>query len=144
MEATVRPPEDEHNASEDQLLAQVIPLRRRTDEPDQDTELSPITPYGHLPTGLFDPPDDPEPADGYSVWEQPIAELIRRGEPEPARTRPQSKADRFARRPRILISAAAVAALSCILALALSGWLAGPPSHQAQAPSAAHASVSQS
>ena len=67
----VRPPEDEHSAGGDQLLAQIIPLRRRENEPEE-TDLSPITPRGRAPAGVFDPPEDPEPAEGYSVWEQPI------------------------------------------------------------------------
>lgn len=142
MEARVRPPEDEHSAGEDQLLAQVIPLRRRENEPEE-VDLSPITPRGRALTGVFDPPEDPEPVEGYSVWEQPIAELIRRGEPTPTHKRRQFKAARIARRPRLLLAGGAVAALSCVLALALSGWLAGGPSPPAHAPAAAHASVSQ-
>ena len=78
----MRPPGDEHSGGKDDLLAQVIPLRRREDEREADLELSPITPLGHAPIGVFDPPEEPEPEEGYSVWEQPIAELIRRGEPE--------------------------------------------------------------
>ncbi len=137
----MRPPEDEPSAGEDELLAQVIPLRRREDE--READLSPITPHGRAPTGVFDPPEDPEPADGYSVWEQPIAELIRRGEPEPTRARTQSQAARIARRPRILLATATAAALCSVIALGLSGWLAGAPSHPLRAPAAAHVSVSQ-
>jgi len=136
----VRPPEDDHSASEDQLLAQVIPLRRRVGGADEDAELSPITPHGQLPTGVFDPPQDPEPAEGYSVWEQPIAELIRRGEPEPTRKRPPRPATQFARAPRVLL-VAALGVVSCVLVLTLSGWLARPRSAPLRAPSRDHAGV---
>ena len=100
----MRPPKDEHNASEDQLLAKVIPLRRRAPAPDEEAELSPITPHGQLPTGVFDPPHDPEPSEGYSVWEEPIAELIRRGEPQAARKPSLHSATRIAQAPRVFLA----------------------------------------
>jgi len=134
----VRPPEDEDSTGEDELLAQVIPLRRRATEQVGDLELSPITPLGPPPTGVFDPPEDPEPAGGYSVWEQPIAELIRRSEPEPNGPRRQAKG---ANRPRLLISVAAGASLCSVLVLTLLGWLAAGPTQRTRAPAGVHASV---
>ena len=135
----MRPPEDEHSASEDQLLAQVIPLRRRTREPGDEAELSPITPHGQLPTGVFDPPQDPEPAEGYSVWEQPIAELIRRDEPQRV-GRPSRSAMRIARAPRATL-VGTLAAVSCVLVLIFSGLLAGPRVGAPRALSRDHAST---
>jgi len=119
----------------------VIPLRRRGPEPDEEAELSPITPHGHLPTGVFDPPADPEPPEGYSVWEQPIAKLIRRGEPEPTSARLAPIGDAITRRPRILAAVIGAVVFSCLLALALSGWLTGPRSRPTRVPLGVSASV---
>jgi hypothetical protein len=66
------PPGGDQSSSDDGTLAQIIPLRRRD-------------PGSHTPcdrpsdaSGVFDPPDEPEPLNEYSVWERPAAELIRR------------------------------------------------------------------
>jgi hypothetical protein len=122
----VRPPEDEHSSGEDQILAQVIPLRRRAVERQEDLELSPITPLGRTPIGVFDPPEGPEPEEGYSVWEQPIAELIRRGEPGLNRAPSVHSTRKLAR--RWILVGAGLAVASCLVVLVFSGWLAGPRS----------------
>jgi hypothetical protein len=140
----VRPPEDDHSTGEDELLAQVIPLRRRANEGQEDLELSPITPHGRAPTGVFDPPEDPEPPEGYSVWDAPIAELIRRGEPEPTRGGAHSRAAGAPPGPRVLLSAAAAAALCSVLVLVLLGGFPGASTRPERAPSGAHASLDRS
>lgn len=109
----MRPPgKDEHSGGEEEL-ARVIPLRRRLGC----DELSPITPRSHAPTAVFDPPAEPEPSEGYSVWEQPIAELIRRDAPDCARPRGRA----LGRRWVILTVPAACLALVAVLALTLAG-----------------------
>lgn len=136
----MRPPGEDHQSGGEQELAQVIPLRCRAHDQDQAAEISPITPRGQAPTAVFDPPADPEPPGEYSVWEQPIAELIRRGEPEPRRKR-RPRTTGHSTRPGLL-AAGVLAVLSGVLVLAFSGWLAGPWSHPARVPASAHASVS--
>ena len=72
------PPRDgDRSSREDGMIAEVIPLRRRT-SPD----------HGSRPedrerthSGVFDPPPDPQPPEEYSVWERPTAELVRRERP---------------------------------------------------------------
>jgi hypothetical protein len=77
------PPRDgDRGSREDGMIAEVIPLRRRT--PDHGSGQREPT---H--SGLFDPPPDPEPPEEYSVWERPTAELVRRERPDdlvPSRT----------------------------------------------------------
>jgi hypothetical protein len=83
--------------AQDELLAKVTPLRRRpSDGADED----------HEPLHAR---DDLEPPDGYSVWEQPTSELIRRAptDHEDTAAMPPSRATR---RPlRRLVPALAVA-----------------------------------
>src|SRR6516162_7587140 len=57
------------------MIAEVIPLRRRTPEHGSSSDEEPAH------SGLFDPPPDPEPPEEYSVWERPTAELVRRERP---------------------------------------------------------------
>ena len=57
------------------MIAEVIPLRRRTPEHGSSSDEEPTH------SGLFDPPPDPEPPEEYSVWERPTAELLRRERP---------------------------------------------------------------
>jgi hypothetical protein len=67
------PPRDgDRSSREDGMIAEVIPLRRRTHD-------GPWT-RGAEPShsGVFDPPPDPEPPEEYSVWDRPTAELVRR------------------------------------------------------------------
>jgi hypothetical protein len=72
------PGRDSDGFTEDEL-AQIIPLRRRAHEP---PDRDPYTGESER-VGVFDPPEEPEPAREYSVWEQPIAELIRREPDDP-------------------------------------------------------------
>jgi hypothetical protein len=59
------------------MIAEVIPLRRRPrDGAWQPGEAEP----SH--SGVFDPPPEPEPPEGYSVWDRPTAELVRRQPPD--------------------------------------------------------------
>jgi hypothetical protein len=113
-----RPRDGDQSSSEDGTLAQIIPLRRRA--PDGET------PFGQPPepSGVFDPPDEPEPLAGYSVWERPAAELIRREQPEPpwSAARIAGALRSSALTPRLLLpSAAAVSAvaIAAVVALAL-------------------------
>jgi hypothetical protein len=70
------PPRDgDRSSGEDGMIAEVIPLRRRT--PDAGRHEGEPT---H--SGMFDPPPDPEPPEEYSVWERPTAELLRRERPD--------------------------------------------------------------
>ena len=72
------PPRDgDRSSREDGMIAEVIPLRRRT--PDHRSSSG----EGEPPhSGVFDPPPDPEPPEEYSVWERPTAELVRRERPD--------------------------------------------------------------
>jgi len=72
------PPRDgDRSSREDGMIAEVIPLRRRT--PDHRSSSG----EGEPPhSGVFDPPPDPEPPEEYSVWERPTAELLRRERPD--------------------------------------------------------------
>jgi hypothetical protein len=71
------PPRDgDRSSREDGMIAEVIPLRRRT--PDQRSSSREGEP-AH--SGVFDPPPEPEPPEEYSVWERPTAELLRRERP---------------------------------------------------------------
>jgi len=92
------PPRDgDHSSREDGMIAEVIPLRRRT--PDHGS--SPDEEPAH--SGLFDPPPDPEPPEEYSVWERPTAELLRRERPDdrvPTRRRGWATAA-FSRRAQV-------------------------------------------
>jgi hypothetical protein len=113
-----RPRDGDQSSSEDGTLAQIIPLRRRA--PDGETPDA----QPQEPSGVFDPPDEPEPLAGYSVWERPAAELIRREQPEPprpaARIAGALRSSALTPRP-FLLSAAAVSAVAigAVLALAL-------------------------
>lgn len=138
----MRPPGEDDQSGGEQELAQVIPLRRLTHEQDETAEISPITPHGHTPPAVFEPPADPDPPEEYSVWEQPIAELIRRGEPGPT-SKQRSRVTTRPRLTRLLLAAGVLAVLSGVLVLALSGWLAERPSLPTRAPASAHASVSE-
>ena len=70
------PPRDgDRGSHEDGMIAEVIPLRRRTPEHGSSSDEEPTH------SGLFDPPPDPEPPEEYSVWERPTAELVRRERP---------------------------------------------------------------
>jgi hypothetical protein len=98
------------------MIAEVIPLRRRTDggawaPHDADRSHS----------GVFDPPPDPEPPEEYSVWERPTAELIRRERPHelmPVRRKRGVGAKSVAHgRPAAALAAALVAICGAILAL---------------------------
>ena len=72
------PPRDgDRSSREDGMIAEVIPLRRRT--PDHRSSSREGEP-AH--SGVFDPPPDPEPPEEYSVWERPTAELLRRERPD--------------------------------------------------------------
>jgi hypothetical protein len=67
------PRDGDRSSREDGMIAEVIPLRRRTPEHGSSSEeRSPAH------SGVFDPPPDPEPPEEYSVWERPTAELLRR------------------------------------------------------------------
>jgi hypothetical protein len=69
------PPRDgDRSSREDGMIAEVIPLRRRTPDPGRHENEPPHS-------GVFDPPPDPEPPEEYSVWERPTAELVRRERP---------------------------------------------------------------
>ncbi len=75
------PPRDgDGSSSEDGTLAQIIPLRRRTPESEKPSCQPPEA------SGVFDPPEEPEPLAEYSIWERPTAELIRREQPETPRS----------------------------------------------------------
>lgn len=75
------PPRDgDARSREDEMIAEVIPLRRRT----RDGAPMPRE-AGSSHSGVFDPPPDPEPSEEYSVWERPTAELVRREPPESPR-----------------------------------------------------------
>src|SRR6516225_10786638 len=58
------------------MIAEVIPLRRRTPDHGSSSDEEPAH------SGVFDPPPDPEPPEEYSVWERPTAELVRRECPD--------------------------------------------------------------
>src|SRR6516164_9074058 len=95
------------------MIAEVIPLRRRTPEHGSGQR---------EPThsGLFDPPPDPEPPEEYSVWERPTAELVRRQRPDdllPSTTRRRGWATAaFSRRAQIpAILATVVAGVTLII-----------------------------
>ena len=109
------PPRDgDHSSREDGMIAEVIPLRRRT--PDHGS--SPDEEPAH--SGLFDPPPDPEPPEEYSVWERPTAELVRRERPGdlvPSYTRRRGWATAvFSRRARVpAILATLVASVTVII-----------------------------
>jgi hypothetical protein len=67
------PPRDgDRGSREEGMIAEVIPLRRRTPGHGSSSDEEPAH------SGLFDPPQDPEPPEEYSVWERPTAELLRR------------------------------------------------------------------
>ena len=71
------PPRDgDRSSREDGMIAEVIPLRRRT--PDHGSRPEDRE---HTHSGVFDPPPEPEPPEEYSVWERPTAELLRRERP---------------------------------------------------------------
>ena len=71
------PPRDgDRSSREDGMIAEVIPLRRRTPDHGSSSDEEPAH------SGVFDPPPDPEPPEEYSVWERPTAELVRRQRPD--------------------------------------------------------------
>ena len=109
------PPRDSDGFTEDELV-QIIPLRRRAPESEK--------PSGRPAeaSGVFDPPMDPEPLAGYSFWERPAAELIRRGEPEPPRSAAKiaSALRASGLSPQLwLLSAAALSVVAIVAVLAL-------------------------
>lgn len=118
-----RPGDGDGSSSEDGLIAEIIPLRRR--EPGETREAA----YDPPPSKVFDPPRDPEPPGEYSVWETPTAELLRR---EPPRTRASGvgrwfKAPRSARGYRWLaLVALAAVGLSVIALIAVLPGRRGP------------------
>jgi hypothetical protein len=72
------PGDGDDGSSHDDLIAEVIPLRRRLSGKEwQDSRAPPSY-------GVFEPPREPEPLGEYSVWETPASELVRR---EPPRSR---------------------------------------------------------
>src|SRR6266699_5003984 len=76
----MKPPHDgDRSSSEDGLIAEVIPLRRR----DPGRLRGGEQPFEPEPSDVFDPPPEPEPLAEYSVWERPTAELLRRDPHEP-------------------------------------------------------------
>jgi hypothetical protein len=118
-----RPRDGDGSSTEDGMVAQVIPLRRRGRETN---ELDRLTRAPGL-SGLFDPPQDPEPLSEYSVWEKPTAELVRRETPDatrPAGTLAQGLRAHGLHVQRGLIAAATVgviASVTVLAALTLSG-----------------------
>jgi hypothetical protein len=110
------PPRDgDRSSREDGMIAEVIPLRRRTPDPGSSSEEREAT---H--SGVFDPPPDPEPPEEYSVWERPTAELVRRERPGdlvPSYTRRRGWATAvFSRRARVpAILATLVASVTVII-----------------------------
>jgi hypothetical protein len=69
------PGDGDGSASDDGLIAEVIPLRRR----DAANGWEPS--YNPPRSDIFEPPDDPDPLAEYSVWETPTAQLVRREPP---------------------------------------------------------------
>jgi hypothetical protein len=111
------PPRDgDRSAGDDGMIAEVIPLRRRT----RDGARTPRE-AGSSHSGAFNPPPDPEPLSEYSVWDRPTAELIRRERPDelmPVRRERGVGATIVAHgRPAAAVAAALVAICGAILAL---------------------------
>ena len=133
-----------------ELLAQVIPLRRREAEPD---EWVPSQPFDPEPTDTFGAAPELDAAHSLSspversVWDQPITELRRREEHSPARS---SLASTLAARvsedhpPRWSIAAALAIIGLAIVALALGALhrQSGLPTQGAASSSAKLASTS--
>jgi hypothetical protein len=132
------PPRDGDRSSTDtdgELLAQVIPLRRRENELD---ELQ-GQPFAPQPADTFDVAPEPSSPLERSVWDQPITELRRRETQSPARA---SLASRLATRPRPRVygahpprwSIAAAVGITglAIVALAFGALLQGPPGSRAR------------
>jgi|GEM_PF-6073962 len=117
MEGTMEPPRDgESDAPADGTLAKIIPLRRRGlggEELEADAHERDVD--------VFEAPAEPQPPEGYSVWERPTAELIRRPLlPEPsARGRLRARASLLARERWRVALAAQVATLAALALLAL-------------------------
>jgi hypothetical protein len=109
------PPRDgDRGSREDGMIAEVIPLRRRTPDHGSSSDEEPAH------SGLFDPPPDPEPPEEYSVWERPTAELVRRERPDdlvPSNTRRRRWATAaFSRRAQVTaILATLVASVTLII-----------------------------
>jgi hypothetical protein len=132
----VRPGDDDGTPTEadDELVAQIIPLRRRDQA--SGTQTLPDKQSGRFPRT-----DDPLPPAERSVWDQPTTELRRR---TPARTRPDAPEHRnrawTSERPRSLKVAATVfASVLCVGLLTLT--LATLKGRSAPAPARAQGSA---
>src|SRR4029077_6446192 len=111
-----RPGDGERDAPADGTLAKIIPLRRRglggedleADAHERDAD-------------VFEAPAEPQPPEGYSVWERPTAELIRRPLlPERGvRARLRARARRLARERWRVALAAQVLILAVLAVIAL-------------------------
>jgi hypothetical protein len=69
------PGDGDGSSSNDGLIAEVIPLRRRSPGDARERSFEPPV------SDVFDPPPEPDPLGEYSVWERPTAELVRREPP---------------------------------------------------------------
>jgi hypothetical protein len=132
------PPRDGDRSSTDtdgELLARVIPLRRRESEPDEPLQSQPFEPEL---VDTFDVAPEPSSPLERSVWDQPITELRRRETQSPARASLVSRLATRARPrvygahpPRWSIAAAVGIIGLAIVALAL-GALHGQPGASAR------------
>jgi hypothetical protein len=105
------------------MIAEVIPLRRRTHERAWERHEG-----GLEHSGVFDPPPDPEPPEEYSVWERPTAELLRREPPNRSRAVARGRRAWGSVRARNVGSIALVAIAGAVLALPLDSSHRTPPS----------------